>query len=239
MSPYMYDPDLISRLKHRFFALWERCQTGEESGEEAGDPWFVWDLLVRNYSSSGRYYHCIGHLIHCLEQHDLAREMMADADAVEMAIWFHDVVLEAQSPDNERHSAELFRSLAEGQFAPAFVERVVGLILVTDHRATDHRISPQSNDYRLLVDIDLSSFALPWKEYLRDTMALRRENRAMPDDQYHAGHRRFLEGLMGRQRIFQSDFFYRRYENRARSNIQRYLGQLEEHRANSRLADFS
>jgi predicted metal-dependent HD superfamily phosphohydrolase len=229
----MYDPELIIRLKHRFFALWERCENGEESGEDVNVPGSVWDLLVRSYSSSGRYYHCIAHLIHCLEQHDLAREKLDDPDAVEMAIWFHDVVLEAQAPDNERRSAELFKSLSEGWFAAVFVEKVVALILVTDHKTP-----PQNDDHRLLVDIDLSSFALPWQHYLRDTAALRRESRVVPDAQYHAGHRRFLEGLLGRERIFHSNFFHRRYENRARSNIKRYLGQLEGYRSNSRLADF-
>jgi predicted metal-dependent HD superfamily phosphohydrolase len=229
----MYDPEVIDKLRHRFFALWERCLNDGGADEGTGDPTPVWDLLVRNYSSRGRYYHCIAHLVHCLEQHDLALEKLGDPDAVEMAIWFHDVVLEVQSADNERHSAELFQSLVEGRFEPVFVEKVVALILVTDHKT-----SPESDDQRLLADIDLSSFALPWKHYLRDTEALRRESRAVPDEHYHAGHRRFLEGLLGRQRIFQSSFFHNRYESRARSNIERYLGHLEEHGATSRLADF-
>ena len=214
----MDDPEIINRLKSRFFELWRRCL--EERGRAEPEP--VWNQLVDHYTQSGRHYHGVGHLLHCLELHDLALAEMDDPDAVEMALWFHDVVFEVPSRDNERRSAELFRRAAADRCGADFVEKVFRLILVTDHR-----VPPEGRDDELIVDIDLSGIALPWEFYLRDTEALRRESRAVPDERYYAAHRRFLNRLTQRRRIFLSDFFHQRCESDARRNIDRYLGQLE------------
>jgi len=210
--------EITTRLEPRFFALWCRCL----NGLDWSDPGPVWEELVRRYSESGRHYHCIGHLHQCLEQLDPAVGEMDDPNAVEMAIWFHDAVFVVRSPYNERRSAELFRRLAANLFDSAFVEKVFRMILVTDHRH-----SPANGDEELVTDIDLSSIALPWEHYLRDTLALRRESGGVPDERYYAGHRRFLSGLLERPRIFRSEFFYRRCEGDARRNIGRYLRELE------------
>ena len=211
-------PEIRKKLKPRFFELWRRCL--EEQGE--ADPEPVWHQLINRYTHSGRQYHGIGHLVHCLELHDLAVAEMDDPEAVEMAIWFHDVVFEAQSRDNERRSAELFQRAAADRFGSSFVEKVFRLILVTDHSEP-----PATRDDEFVADIDLSGIALPWESYLRDTEALRRENREIPDDRYYGAHQMFLNGLRERRRIFHSDFFHRRCESDARRNIDRYLRQLE------------
>ena len=211
-------PEIIKKLKSRFLELWRRCLA--EQGEVDAEP--VWNELKNHYTQSGRHYHGVGHLAHCLELHDLAVAEMDDPDAVEMAIWFHDVVFEAQSRENERRSAELFQRAAADRFGSSFVEKVFQLILVTDHR-----VLPVTRDDEFVADIDLSGIALPWESYLRDTEALRRENREIPDDRYYGAHQRFLNGLRERRRIFHSDFFHRRCESDARRNIDRYLGQLE------------
>ena len=210
--------EITASLEPRFFALWRRCLNGR--GE--ADPAPVWKELVLRYSESTRHYHCIGHLQQCLEQLDPAVGEMDDPDAVEMAIWFHDAVFVVRSPYNERRSAELFRRLAAELFVPSFVEKVFRMILVTDHRH-----SPADGDEALVADIDLSSIALPWEHYLRDTLALRRESQGVPDERYYTGHRRFLSGLLERPRIFHSEFFYRHCEGDARRNIGRYLSELE------------
>ncbi len=211
-------PEIIKKLKSRFFELWRRCLA--EQGE--ADPEPIWNELINHYTQSGRHYHGVGHLLHCLDLHDLALAEMDDPDAVEMAIWFHDVVFEARSRDNERRSAELFRRAAADRCGSTFVEKVFRLILVTDHRAP-----LEGRDEEFVADIDLSSFALSWASFLRDTEALRLENREVADDRYYAAHQRFLNGLSQRRRIFHSDFFHRRCESDARRNIDRYLGQLE------------
>jgi len=212
-------PDTHSELRSRFVTLWKRCRLIDGDG---ADPGPVWNGLLASYSEVHRHYHGICHLEHCLEQHDLASDRMDDPDAVEMAIWFHDIILEPQAPDNEQRSAELFQRVAAGAFDREFIGRVIALIM-----ATTHREAPLTPDEAVMVDIDLSSFGLPWEGYLRDTLALRRENPQLPDARYYRAHRGFLDALRGRTRIFFTDFFYRRYETGARDNIDRYLGKLD------------
>jgi signal-transduction protein with cAMP-binding, CBS, and nucleotidyltransferase domain len=44
----------------------------------------------------------------CLAQLDLAKHLLKDADAVEMALWFHDLIYDPCAPDKESKSAERF-----------------------------------------------------------------------------------------------------------------------------------
>jgi predicted metal-dependent HD superfamily phosphohydrolase len=87
---------------------------------------------------------------------------------------------------------------------------------------TDHRRSPHGLDHQFICDIDLSSFGCPWECYLRDTDRVRAEFPG-PEDAYYRGKRSFLEALLRRSRIFQTDFFNSRYEQQARENIERLL----------------
>ncbi|MEA3291775.1 MAG: hypothetical protein U9Q71_05660 [Pseudomonadota bacterium] len=143
---------------------------------------------------------------------------MENPDAVEMALWFHDIVYSPDTEFNELKSAELFERMASGNFAPEFVAAVRKLILATEHRQT-----PDCCDEPYIVDIDLSSFGLSWEEYMRDNRALREEMKPMPDAQYYAGKLKFLQSLLARERIYSTEFFFDRYESRARSNIKRFV----------------
>ena len=202
----------------RFVALWHRCLV--KPSESSPSP--PWDTLERYYGETHRHYHGFSHIAHCLAQHDLTADDMQEPDAVEMAIWFHDAVHEPRALDNEARSAELFRYLGSSGFQRSFVERVCGLIL-----ATIHDDPPLTHDQKFIVDIDLSSFGLPWDEYLRDTEFLRREQAGTPDALYHLVSLQFLKALARRPRIFHTDYFYQRYERVARENIERYRGILE------------
>jgi predicted metal-dependent HD superfamily phosphohydrolase len=98
-----------------------------------------------------------------------------------------------------------------------FVDRVCELILATTHSevASDTGVA-------FMLDIDLSSFGLPWPEYLADSQALKKEAAGIPDERFYRGKLRFLDGLLQRADIFQTGFFKERLEQRARDNIERY-----------------
>lgn len=198
----------------RFCQLWRKCLPVADSGKTGA----VWNTLEQHYNEDHRHYHNFGHIAHCLGQHDLAAGEMQDPDAVEMAIWFHDVVYKAQARDNESRSADLFLNIGSNGFSSAFVDRVRDLIL-----ATIHEHPPAHHDQKFMVDIDLSSFGLPWHEYLRDTNSIRRENFGTPEDLYYPAMLRFLRALLRRPRIFLTEFFHSRYEHKARRNIRRFL----------------
>jgi predicted metal-dependent HD superfamily phosphohydrolase len=148
---------------------------------------------------------------------------MDDADAVEMAIWFHDLVFDVSAADNEAQSARRFVELADESMAPEFKTRVYDLIM-----ATAHPRLPKTTDQEFMLDIDLSSFGLPWEDFVRDSTAVRQESLELSDAEFFPGQRAFLESLVGREHFYFTEFFRSRIEDTARSNIRRHLKNLRE-----------
>ena len=199
----------------RFEALWRRC-----IGAGAGA---VFDELDALYREPHRRYHTAAHIEHCLGQLDLAAGRMDEPDAVEMALWFHDAIYDVPGPENELRSAELFAERAAGRGSEQFRSKVHRLIMATCHLDPP----PATLDESFMVDIDLSSFGLPWEEFLRDSRAVRAELPHLTDDEFHPRQRKFLESLASRPVFCFTEFFRDRHEARARANIERLCARLE------------
>ena len=206
--------------KQRFTSLWNRCQTGGGAGADADD---VYDEVHAYYSEPGRYYHTPKHIEHCLIQFDLTAGDMENADAVEMAIWFHDLIFDFDAQDNELQSARRFVELANDSMDAEFKIRVYDLIMVT----APPRL-PKTTDQEFMLDIDLSSFGLPWDDFVRDSTAVRQESPQLSDAEFYPGQRAFLESLVIRDHFYFTEFFRTRIEETARSNIKRHLGYLRD-----------
>lgn len=204
-------------LASRFADLWGRNASSANAEEIAR----IWESLSGHYDEPQRRYHNLDHISHCLTQLDLALDSIAEADAIELAIWFHDVIYDVDRSDNEARSAAFFGQIALPFMAATFIKRVHALILATTH------ISPADDlACQYMVDIDLSSFGLPWEDFRADSEALREEQANTPDDEFYAGKLGFLQILIGRPEIFQTGFFRARLEHQARNNIQRYQQEL-------------
>ena len=61
----------------------------------------VWPNLSRHYAEPHRHYHTLTHIFRCLRQLDAAKSLIEAPDAVEIAVWFHDVVHDPEACDNE------------------------------------------------------------------------------------------------------------------------------------------
>ena len=200
--------------RKRFERLWERC-----IGEGAGA---AFDELGTLYREPHRRYHTAAHIEHCLRLFDLAADRMDEPDAVETALWFHDAVYDVPTEKNELRSAELFAARAGGRGEERFRSKVRRLIMVTTHREP-----PATLDESFMVDIDLSSFGLPWEEYLRDSIAVREEFPCVPDAEFYRGQRKFMQSLVARPSFCFTGFFRDRHEARARENVERFLARIE------------
>ncbi len=211
-----YPGEIMDR--QRFVKLWERYAIQGVDANAAG----IFDRLQGNYTEPHRHYHTPQHVKFCLGQIDLAREALADADAVELAIWFHDVIYDPNANDNEWQSTEWFRSCADGILPRDLIEQVVRLILITQHNHP-----PSKEDEKFVVDVDLSGFGLPWDEFLVDSDAVRSEYAHQSDRDYAQCQIPFLRSLLSRDSIYSTEFFRQRYEQAARANIQHKIGILE------------
>ena len=182
--------------------------------------------VLAMYQEPIRHYHNLRHISHCLQEFDSVRENSAHPDALETAIWFHDVIYDPARNDNEQQSADLARRvLTECGADQAFAAEVAELIMVTLHDRP-----PCTTDGKLLADIDLSGLGQDPAGFDRDGDAIREEYRHVPDPQFGAGRASLLRRFLDRPHVYYTAVFRDRYEAAARSNLQRTLRRLEEPR---------
>lgn len=209
----------FAQLKQRFMALWQRCFQSSTPEQSAAVFIKLYDL----YGEAHRHYHTIAHIKHCLKQFDLAAGLMENPDQVELGLWFHDAIYLASVQDNERRSADLLRSYAGEISDQDFLQEIDDLIMATTHREV-----PEKCDAQFIVDIDLSSFALPWEAFMADGARIRAEFPHLEDADYYTGHLQFLHRLYDREYFFCSDYFRANYEATAQANLKRLIADLAE-----------
>jgi len=197
----------------RFDALWHRRMRCPPSPEAAAVGTELRGLL----GAPDRHFHNLDHIRDCLRHFDEVAPLLADPDAVELALWFHDAIYVPGDPTNERRSAELFLRRSAGA-TPSLRRRVCGLIL-----ATRHAYVARTSDRRFIEDIDLAGFGASWDTFMHYGDLLRREFAQQSDTQYYDGQVAFLEMLARRPVFFATDYYRERYEAHARENLQRLL----------------
>ena len=202
----------------RFQSLWQRCLVEGATDASAA----IHQHLVDGYNEPQRRYHTLAHIDHCLSMFDQCKSLAVNPDALEIAVWFHDAIFVPGKPDNEALSAELYLDLSAGVHSDDFRELVDRLIMATLH---DGR-ALEDSDAGYMVDIDLSSFGLPWEDFLRDSQHLREESVELSDADYFRKQGAFRACLLARPHFFKTDFFRQRYEQQARDNLAKYFDQL-------------
>ena len=196
---------------HRFNELWCRSGGGIEVDE-------VFEALATRYQEPHRHYHTGAHVQSCLDTYDWAESVLGRSDAVEMALWFHDVVYCIGRSDNEAQSAEFFSVFAGGHLSGVFINKVTALIM-----ATCHRELPAEPDSRFVADVDLAELARPWRDFMVAYRSLCAESVDSADADRLKRQQAFFKRLLGWPSIFGTTLFQSRYERVARENIQRLL----------------
>jgi predicted metal-dependent HD superfamily phosphohydrolase len=203
--------------QQRFIDLWVRA--GSSRGEDRAAA--VFKAVRDHYDEPHRVYHTADHIRHCLREVDRIPDDYEHKTAVEIAIWFHDVIYEIGDPGNEANSADWFKKQAQGDLPDAIIDQVYRMIIATEHREPAMEL-----DSAYVVDVDLSSFGLPFDEFAVDSAMVRAENIHLTDAQFFQGQKQFLLRLLERDRIFQTELFNGLYEAQARSNIRRTLASM-------------
>jgi len=173
-----------------------------------------------HYCEPGRYYHNFEHLQSLFSMAKKHWAEIEDSEAMDFGIWYHDLVYQPGSKENEERSAQI---AAERLRALGFpVGRTVAVCNLI--RATaGHRISgSRRRDLALFLDFDLSILASSWNRYHRYALALRKEYATLAAAAYRSGRKAFLGSLLQRRHIFNTELF-RRKEAKARANIRREI----------------
>lgn len=188
----------------------------------SGEPAPVFKLLQTHFSEKHRAYHNLKHINDCLDEFEVVRGRCDDADSVEFALWFHDVIYDPKAKDNEEQSAALaWRVCGDVKLPAYFATRVRALILATKHTA-----EPQGNDARIIVDVDLSILGQSEATFDKYERNIRAEYTWVPEAQFRSGRAAILKGFLARPRIYSTEYFFDKYENAARANLARSLEKL-------------
>ncbi|MBD2038159.1 N-methyl-D-aspartate receptor NMDAR2C subunit [Leptolyngbya sp. FACHB-321] len=197
------------------------CQLWQEVGARS-IPEPLFEQIVAAYCEPHRAYHTLAHLEDCFAKWEAVRSLAHQPNAIELALYFHDVIYDPRASDNEERSAALaVQWLQCGQVSQSLVEAVSQLILATKHDTT-----PKDEDAVLLVDIDLAILGSPIAEFDRYEDNIRYEYNWVPEALYRAKRADILEQFLDRSRLFQTDFFHHQYEQQARSNLRRLIETL-------------
>lgn len=175
-------------------------------------------VLYSAYSESQRYYHTVQHIVECLELLDHIKDELEDAVAVQVAIWFHDVVYDPKASDNELQSAELMQKYCSHFLDQAQLEKVYAWILATQqHQAT---LEP---DLNAVLDIDLAILGRDAKRFAEYQQQIQQEYAWVEPEIYQLKRAAVLQHFYSMQPLYQTEYFQHNFEHRAKENLKAFL----------------
>jgi predicted metal-dependent HD superfamily phosphohydrolase len=182
----------------------------------------VYQDLVSRYSEPQRHYHNLTHIAECLAEYDSTPQLAKDPVAVELAIWFHDVIYDPHAADNEERSAELVQQRITQAGGGAELGRTVAALI----QATKTHDPDFHPDAPLLVDVDLSILGQPKKRFQEYEAQIRREYEWVPEETFKVKRAEILQRFLARDRIYATGHFFGKYEQQARSNLESSIRSL-------------
>jgi predicted metal-dependent HD superfamily phosphohydrolase len=186
-------------------------------------PEAMWDDVKAAYATPGRAYHTYDHVLEVLERWREVEPLWTRPLETFVAVLYHDAVYVPGRHDNEAESARLARLALTRFSVAAEAARVEELILLT---ARHGKLGPADVDAEaaLFLDCDMAILAAPAARFAEYERQIAIEYGTLPPEVYAAGRRAFLEGVLGKPRIFLSDYFHARLDAAARENLRRALG---------------
>lgn len=199
-----------------------------------------------------RKYHNINHINDCLAELEPYRAARVAGYSsftefyVTYAIWYHDVIYNPYSKQNEEASAQIFRDNAKNSFVPSLDDRFgisthtmvysddVAYIIETTARHTVTQDFSMRDDSdvvtharNVMLDIDLAGLGKPWTVFAQNSQNIH-------DEYYNTSHIDFLRGrinfweqLCKRESLYYTEYFRTKYEENARRNIAQEMELLQ------------
>ncbi len=185
--------------------------------------------LEAAYAEPPRAYHSLAHVaaLLCL-YHEVAQTSgWAQPVEVYLAILYHDAIYDVRRGDNEARSAAMAARAIDRWLPDAGVDtaRVTALIEMTArhgrHVAGDFAADAIGDDTRRFLDCDMAVLGADAATFDAYDRGIAAEYRHLPRWMFALNRRRFLKGLLARERIFLDDAFHARFDAQARHNLRR------------------
>lgn len=154
----------------------------------------------------------------CLVLVDSIQANVNDAQAVALALWFHDAVYDPQAKDNELKSAELFEQYLAQDLSIDIVQKIKQWIVATQkHEATDEL------DLQFLLDIDLAILAASPERFEEYEQQIKQEYAWVDPDIYLVKRKQVLAHFYQVEPLYQTEYSQQSLEPRAKENLREIL----------------
>lgn len=185
------------------------------------------EAIAAAYATPPRAYHDLHHVGEVLRHFaDVAQGPgWTHPHDVAFAVLYHDAIYVAGAKDNEARSAALAREqFAQWPMAGVDADRVAALIELTAKHGTLSPADVPDEETRLFLDCDMAILGAETAVFDAYDRGIAAEYRGVvPGWLFAINRKRFLKGLLGRERIYLSDFFHARLDARARNNLRRAI----------------
>ena len=173
----------------------------------------IWD----RHSEKHRKYHNYNHLIDFFEKAIALKSKLERPENVFLAIWFHDIIYNPLTPNNELKSAKLAHKILsdKSKLSESDINSIYAMIIST----SKHEVVSNEADNSLFLDLDLSILGSDQARYQKYAEQIRQEFKHVPLFLYRKGRKKILQDFMNRAQIFYTKLFHEQYEQKARQNI--------------------
>jgi len=212
------DPMMQQNLKKEWTDLISKFTDNQSLIEQS------WSQIEQYYTEKNRAYHNLTHINNMLIEASKFDHKIADKEVVLLAIWFHDIIYDPMSKENEKASAEFAKNiLSQTTLSPERIEKCYALIMQT----VKHQPAEADHlDDKLLVDFDLEILSRDWEAYKIYSGQVRKEYWMYPSPLFKNGRKKAMGKFLERPTIYQTPFYQGNREAKARENIKREMEEL-------------
>lgn len=183
--------------------------------------------LRARYDAKGRAYHNWAHILALLGHFERHMTAMHDPRAVEIALYYHDVIYVPGSRTNERDSAKVMVEEISSRASQSEVSRAETIILATEaHTVPEGIASDLAADCALFLDMDLAILGSQPTEFEAFDAAIREEFSMVPDEIFFPRRKSAMAAFLQRERIYLTDRFHDRFDAQARNNLNALIQRL-------------
>lgn len=185
----------------------------------------VYDTIVENYLEPERYYHNLSHIESMLDKIDEMTRIYKfntpqSKFIIYCATFFHDIIYDTHSNNNEELSAQLANDLLKKLGVKKnIIKQIIELILITENHKIDSSRSVSENLQKIIIDADISIMAAPVEDYLEYAKNIRYEYKHIDDRTFRENRTIFLSSILNRDSIFNTEYMKELYEKDAKDNI--------------------
>jgi predicted metal-dependent HD superfamily phosphohydrolase len=146
----------------------------------------------------------------------LYADEIQDADTLQLAIFYHDIIYNSLSKNNEIESAALaVEQLSKTNFPTEKIKLVEQFIVSTQK----HFPIIEQLDLPYFLDFDLAILGTERSIYIDYAEKIRKEYKWVPTFLYNKNRKKVLQHFLEREHIYFTEIFRNQYEENARKNL--------------------